>query len=375
MMPPLPSDPDASPLKRSEHTPSDRPIVEADLSAPREIVAHGGHALLYPRPTGTVGRCGSRRLGGSEARACTRRAGLAGRPRFHLGAGAADRRAALGYQNRRAGSVAHVYTAEWFELRRSGARHSAEAVIPHIVDLFEPRSAVDIGCGTGSWLAALRELGVEDIIGIDGDYVDRSQLEIPQDRFLAHDLRLPLKLGRSFDVAISVEVGEHLPAESADAFVDTLVRLAPVIIFSAAVPFQGGRGHLNEQWPDYWAARFEARGFTTIDCLRSCLWDDARVRPYYAQNLLLYVRSDVQARYPKLVRELDRGVALPLRVVPPGPLPRHCAALSATRPSEHAKPRVLRCARVAVRPPPRAKTQVVHHRVGHHRASSGRGVR
>jgi SAM-dependent methyltransferase len=210
-----------------------------------------------------------------------------------------------------------TYTGDWFAARRTGARRSAEIVLPIVLDLIgRPASVVDLGCGTGSWLAVLRDHGVDDVLGIDGHYVDRGLLEIPEDRFLAHDLRLPLRLSRRFELAISLEVGEHLPPHEADRFVETLTALAPVVLFSAAVPHQGGTGHLNEQWQDEWADRFRACGFTVVDAIRPRVWDDAAVKVFYRQNTLLFVRTEDLASYPELERESTRD-GMPIRVVHP----------------------------------------------------------
>jgi SAM-dependent methyltransferase len=188
---------------------------------------------------------------------------------------------------------------------REGARRSARQVVPFLGGLLRPRSVVDLGCGSGSWLAAFQDCGVADVLGVDAAVPDPALLDIPRERFLAHDLTRPLELGRSFDVALALEVAEHLPSACAEGFVDTLVRLAPVVLFSAAVPFQGGYGHVHERWPDYWAGLFEARGFPVLDCLRERFWLNDQVEWWYAQNMLLYVRGDVLLRHPLLRRELS----------------------------------------------------------------------
>jgi SAM-dependent methyltransferase len=182
-----------------------------------------------------------------------------------------------------------LYTDEFFDREREGARRSARIVVPLVRDLVEPRSVVDVGCGQGTWLAVFRDYGVEDVLGIDGEYVHRSKLEIPEELFLPLDLRQPFQLERRFDLVVSLEVAEHLPRESAAGFVDSLVKLGPVILFSAAIPFQGGAGHLNEQWPDYWAALFRHHEHVPIDCLRRRIWQKDDVQPWYAQNTLLFV--------------------------------------------------------------------------------------
>src|SRR4051794_16368213 len=104
---------------------------------------------------------------------------------------------------------------------------SARGVLPVVQRLVRPQSVVDVGCGNGPWLGVWLELGVDDVIGVDGDYVDRTTLRMPADRFLARDLTQPLRLDRGFDLAMSLEVGEHLPHERAASFVGDLCALAP----------------------------------------------------------------------------------------------------------------------------------------------------
>ena len=150
-------------------------------------------------------------------------------------------------------------------------------------------SAIDVGCGVGTWLAALREHGVVDVQGLDGPWVSESQLVIPPERFRRADLSQPLDLGRRYELAISLEVAEHLPAGRADGFVADLTSLADFVLFSAAVPGQGGRGHVNEQWAEYWAERFARHGYVACDVVRPALWHDDSIAYWYRQNVLLYV--------------------------------------------------------------------------------------
>jgi SAM-dependent methyltransferase len=155
----------------------------------------------------------------------------------------------------------------------------------------EIRSVVDVGCGIGAWLAAARDVLGADVLGLDGAWTDPALLRLAPTCFRTADLEQPLELGRSFDLAVSVEVGEHLPARAAPVLVGSLVRHAPVIVFSAAIPSQGGISHVNEQWPDYWAALFEAHGFACHDVFRPVLWDRGDISWWYKQNLLLFVHE------------------------------------------------------------------------------------
>jgi hypothetical protein len=154
-------------------------------------------------------------------------------------------------------------------------------------------SVVDVGCGVATWLRVFEEHGVSDVTGFDGEYVDPNLIEINATNFYAMDLSSPPEWGRTFDLAVSLEVAEHLPAGAADKFVSFLASLAPSVLFSAAIPGQGGRNHVNEQWPDYWVKRFQKHGFVVLDVIREAIWNNENVEPWYAQNTFLFIRQDV----------------------------------------------------------------------------------
>jgi SAM-dependent methyltransferase len=168
-----------------------------------------------------------------------------------------------------------------------------------VVDLFKPNSVLDVGCGVGTWLAEFDRNGVRDYLGIDGDYVDLSRLSIPEKRFRPADLRHRFNVG-SFDLTCSLEVAEHLPASSADDFVVSLVASAPIIVFSAAIPYQGGVDHINEQWPTYWAKKFQANGYAVFDPFRAAIKNNTEIEVWYRQNILVYCRPDAA---PKAMSE------------------------------------------------------------------------
>jgi SAM-dependent methyltransferase len=200
---------------------------------------------------------------------------------------------------------------------RTGATQSAEVIVPLVLHLLPVRSVLDVGCGDGSWLRVFQKLGVKDVLGIDGEYVTVDLLQIPQDRFRAVDLAKPFDVGRAFDLAISLEVAEHLPAESASTFVESLARQAPLVLFSAAIPKQGGNHHLNEQWPDYWVKLFLGHGYLPVDFLRRRIWQNDAVEWWYAQNTLLFARADLVESNPTLKAEFERTNPAQLSLVHP----------------------------------------------------------
>ena len=189
---------------------------------------------------------------------------------------------------------AFEYSPHFFQERATGAERSAANILPLVWRYITPKSVVDLGCGIGNWLNVCRGMGVERILGFDGDYVDISALQIPADRFIPADLAKPVQCEEHFDMAICLEVAEHLPETSAPTLVESLVRLADVILFSAAIPGQTGTNHINEQWPEFWAELFGRHGYSAVDSLRDAVWEDETVEPWYAQNAMLFVKDTLR---------------------------------------------------------------------------------
>jgi SAM-dependent methyltransferase len=211
--------------------------------------------------------------------------------------------------------LATEYTDAYFARLTGTSLRAARAIVPAVVDALRPASVVDVGCGVGAWLSVFREHGVDDVFGVDGDYVPPEALLIPAESFASQDLSDAFSLDRTFDLAVSLEVAEHLPARSADRFVASLCALAPLVLFSAAIPGQGGRSHVNEQWQSYWSSRFEQHGYAPVDLVRPEVWTKQEVAWWYVQNTLLYVREDAWSAHPALAEQ--RGRALMLDVVHP----------------------------------------------------------
>ncbi len=189
-------------------------------------------------------------------------------------------------------ALARSYNRTFFAEIGLASMGSARVIVPLLLELVHPESVVDVGCGTGAWLAVCKELGVSRVTGLDGDYVDRHALLIKDSEFVPTDLRRPWAIDETFDLALCLEVAEHLPKRSARQLVDSLCHLAPAICFSAAVPGQGGLEHQNERWFAYWEDLFKTAGFTALDPVRPQIWQDRRVAWYYRQNCFVFVRSD-----------------------------------------------------------------------------------
>ncbi len=190
----------------------------------------------------------------------------------------------------------HVYNADFYDYIDDGSRASAQTVAPLLLAEMPIASLLDVGAGHGAWAAAWMAAGVSDVLAVDGDYVTQDRLQVPPAHFQAHDLTTPLHLERRFDLVQSLEVAEHLPANKAAMFVESLARHGDIILFSAAVPHQGGEHHVNEQPPEYWRQLFAAAGYAPFDWLRSRLAGQAQVKPWYRFNSFLYANAAGQTR-------------------------------------------------------------------------------
>lgn len=154
---------------------------------------------------------------------------------------------------------------------------------------------MDFGCGMGTWLKVFTDHGVDDILGIDGHHIDTNSLLISPNHFIPFNLdskeELPISLNKQFDLAISLEVAEHISKSNAERFVSHLTSRSSVIMFSAAVPYQGGTNHINEQWPSYWAEYFSKYNYIPIDYFRPKIWSNSNIPFYYKQNLILFIEK------------------------------------------------------------------------------------
>ncbi|MFH0341650.1 MAG: class I SAM-dependent methyltransferase [Chromatiales bacterium] len=175
------------------------------------------------------------------------------------------------------------------------AVRSAGVIADSILLDLQPKTAVDVGCGTGALLKTLQERGCE-VFGLE---YSEAALEYSRARgldVLKFDLERDIfKDDRTFDVAISMEVAEHLPQKIADRYVELLTRLSSIVVFTAAPPGQGGLDHVNEQPPSYWFSKFQARDFNHDGDLserwRNSWKATGVMADWYYKNLMIFRRN------------------------------------------------------------------------------------
>jgi Cyclopropane fatty acid synthase and related methyltransferases len=184
-----------------------------------------------------------------------------------------------------------LYPTDFYADRRAHTAHAARRILRALPATLRGGRVADIGCGTGTFLAAALELGSSFAHGVEGDWVSPAMLDDPAIAFESRDLEERLT-GPAVDLVLSLEVAEHLSPGRAESFVADLVAMAPAVLFGAAIPGQGGVGHRNEQWPSYWATLFARHGYGAHDVVRPAIWTDEAIPAWYRQNTILYLDAE-----------------------------------------------------------------------------------
>lgn len=215
-----------------------------------------------------------------------------------------------------------IYAKHFYENQAGGSARSASVVAPLLVELLEPKSVLDVGCGAGTWCEAFSAAGVPTVHGIDGPWVDQATFRGPS--FSAFDFSTaPIPFSpnlpeRRFDMAMTLEFVEHVKADRAQALVDFLTAVSDVVVVGAAIPGQGGKGHVNEQWLEYWREMFEIAGYEPFDAIRPMIWSDDRVQPWYRQNTIIYFKGGVPPEVKRLAEAAaTASLSRPCSVVHP----------------------------------------------------------
>lgn len=194
-----------------------------------------------------------------------------------------------------------MYDKKYYKKHEDGSFQSAKCIIGYINTFYNFKSAVDFGCGMGTWCNVMESFNKEDYLGIDQHDYSSEYMLISQEKYLKYDLCYPLSLSRKYDIAISVEVAEHIDSKYAGIFIGNLCRHSDVILFSAALPNQGGTGHINEQPCSYWKQIFERFKYRAIDCIRPVFWNNKTIEVWYRNNSILYINEQIYNEFIKLI--------------------------------------------------------------------------
>jgi len=165
-------------------------------------------------------------------------------------------------------------------------------VVPWLTERYAPETVLDVGCGLGTWAAVFADRGC-NVLGLDGEEVPDALLQIPRGDFRVVDLEERVDSPGRYDLALCLEVAEHLTDPAGRRLVQFLTSASDRILFSAAVPGQGGDHHLNERWPQYWQQLFAGQGYRFDDEIRWRFWEDEGIEWWYRQNMFIVERSEV----------------------------------------------------------------------------------
>lgn len=195
--------------------------------------------------------------------------------------------------------------------------YSAERILDIVFSFQLPTSLLDVGCGLGTWLKVARSRGVKDIYGVEGTWLDFANLQVDPACIQTFDLEQGFDLGRRFDLVISLEVAEHLSENAAERFIATLVRHGQRVLFSAAIPHQGGHHHVNERFLSYWADLFARFGYRSLNVIRGKIWEDQNVLWWLRQNVVMFVDEKLIVTDDRLRHVAEVSADYPLSVVHP----------------------------------------------------------
>lgn len=211
-------------------------------------------------------------------------------------------------KHKRFGGAHAIYNDEFYRQNRYASFTSGVHILRPLLKRINITNVVDFGCGTGTWLYAAKKLNAKQVLGIDGDYVNRDLLMIDKSEFQPFDLEKPITLKQQFDLAISVEVAEHLHETTADQFVSSICASSDLVLFSAAHKNQGGDYHINEQPFSYWKQKFSDHGYQHIE-IRTFYCGDWEIESWYRENIGLYVKpgrfNDIQSSLSDLLAKVN----------------------------------------------------------------------
>lgn len=211
-----------------------------------------------------------------------------------------------------------TYSDDFYAIMEEGSFSSAQEIVPILISRYSPQSVVDVGCGTGSFANEFLNLGISEVIGYEGLWMESLPTLLPKANYRYHDFTKSLFSSKSYDVCLCLEVAEHISESYAENLIMILTSMSSVIVFSAAIPKQGGNHHVNEQWPEYWSRLFAARGFFLEWDPRQSIWENEKIEACYRQNLLIYSKGPAnQHMEPKALVHPDIWLdAMKIREVP-----------------------------------------------------------
>lgn len=188
-----------------------------------------------------------------------------------------------------------LYDKSFYESQKSLSLSSAEQIVPIIIDILNPSSVIDFGCGAGTWLSVFENHKVKHIQGLEINNLSSDNYFIEKEKIInnVNFASKDFNISGNYDLAVCLETAEHIHIDYAENLIKNLTSTAPAVLFSAAFPGQTGINHINEQTLSFWRNIFAFFGFSAIDCIRPLIQTNFQTAWWYRQNIIVFVSNDL----------------------------------------------------------------------------------
>ena len=187
------------------------------------------------------------------------------------------------------------YKNKYYQRHRDLTLSSAKKIIQLFPNTFNPKSVLDIGCGTGEWMSLFKTKYPScNLVGIDGHWIKSDDLICKDIDLFNLDLSSDLAskvFEKKYDLIICLETITDLTEQCGNNLIEKICKSSDICLFSSGTPVQTHTPHKNRQWQSYWRGLFEKNGFKVLDVIRPAIWNDNDVGAWYRQNCFLFVGS------------------------------------------------------------------------------------
>ena len=186
-----------------------------------------------------------------------------------------------------------IYDDKFFDKNLEWNTPIAAKLAGVLLDCFHPRSVVDLGCGNAEFLNEFQKKGII-VQGYEGSRSAIGKASIDKQHIKLFDLRNKIEEKEKYDLALCLEVAEHIENKFSQRLVENLTSLSDKVVFTAATPGQGGHFHINEQPREFWVNIFKQRNYgydaQTTEKVKNDM-KKAGVLSWYCDNLMVFKKD------------------------------------------------------------------------------------
>lgn len=183
-----------------------------------------------------------------------------------------------------------MYNKRYFQTIEQAEKVQAESLADILIEMYDPKSVGDVGCATGLYLVPFLTRGVVAVGWDSADYaVDQKLVPGVEKADITETM-----VGINVDLAICLEVLEHIDNDLCGGVIQNLVNMSELIIFSAAQPGQKGTGHINCKPKKHWETLFNIRGYNRDPEAEARILDHVTKNDHaewFKNNLQVFKRS------------------------------------------------------------------------------------